>query len=104
MNNNEFFELCINRGFSNIEITIYDNKEYISEIENEKVNFIDIKNNVFYYIKAKKNNKTVSLESNYLSEDLIDILEEKIEYVDSNVEDKFLEVIDDNNIIQVNEL
>ena len=77
MNNNEFFELCINRGFSNIEITIYDNKEYISEIENEKVNFIDIKNNVFYYIKAKKNNKTVSLESNYLSEDLIDILEEK---------------------------
>ena len=37
MNNNEFFELCINRGFSNIEITIYDNKEYISEIENEKV-------------------------------------------------------------------
>ena len=103
MNNNEFFELCINRGFSNIEITIYDNKEYISEIENEKVNFIDIKNNVFYYIKAKKNNKTVSLESNYLSEDLIDILEEKIEYVDSNVEDKFLEVIDDNNIIQVND-
>ena len=57
MNNNEFFELCSNRGFSNIEITIYDNKEYISEIENEKVNFIDIKNNVFYYIKAKKNNK-----------------------------------------------
>ena len=98
MNNNEFFELCINRGFSNIEITIYDNKEYISEIENEKVNSIDIKNNVFYYIKAKKNNKTVSLESNYLSEDLIDILEEKIEYVDSNVEDKFLEVttLEDN--------
>mgnify|MGYP001718957295 CR=1 FL=1 len=48
MNNNEFFELCINRGFSNIEITIYDNKEYVSEVENEKINFIVIKNNIFY--------------------------------------------------------
>ena len=42
MNNNEFFNLCINRGFSNIEITIYDNKEYISEIENEKINRMGI--------------------------------------------------------------
>ena len=103
MNNNEFFELCISRGFSNIEITIYDNKEYVSEIENEKVNFIDIKNSINYYIKAKKNNKTVTLDSNYLNEDLIDILEEKLEYIDSNIDDKFLENIDDNNIIQVND-
>ena len=103
MNSNEFFELCISRGFSNIEITIYDNKEYISEIENEKVNFIDIKNNINYYIKAKKNNKIVTLDSNYLNEDLIDILEEKLEYIDSNIDDKFLENIDDNNIIQVND-
>ena len=50
MNNNEFFELCINRGFSNIEITIYDNKEYVSEVENEKINFIDIKNTNNGYI------------------------------------------------------
>ena len=103
MNNNEFFNLCINRGFSNIEITIYDNKEYISEIENEKINFIDMKNNVFYDIKAKKNNKIVRLESNYLDEDLIDLLEEKIKYVDINPNDKFLELLDNNNIIQVNE-
>lgn len=103
MNNNEFFNLCINRGFSNIEITIYDNKEYISEIENEKINFIDMKNNVFYDIKAKKNNKIVRLESNYLDEDLIDLLEEKIKYVDTNPNDKFLELLDNNNIIQVNE-
>lgn len=98
MNNNEFFELCINRGFSNIEITIYDNKEYVSEVENEKINFIDIKNNIFYKIKARKENKTVILDSNYLNEDLIDLLEEKIEYIDSNVEDKFLDLLD-NNII-----
>ena len=103
MNNNEFFNLCINREFSNIEITIYDNKEYISEIENEKINFIDMKNNVFYDIKAKKNNKIVRLESNYLDEDLIDLLEEKIKYVDTNPNDKFLELLDNNNIIQVNE-
>ena len=103
MNNNEFFNLCINRGFSNIEITVYDNKEYISEIENEKINFIDMKNNVFYDIKAKKNNKIVRVESNYLDEDLIDLLEEKIKYVDTNPNDKFLELLDNNNIIQVNE-
>lgn len=103
MNNNEFFELCINRGFSNIEITIYDNKEYVSEVENEKINFIDIKNNIFYKIKARKENKTVILDSNYLNEDLIDLLEEKIEYIDSNVEDKFLDLLDNNNIIQIKE-
>ena len=103
MNNNEFFELCINRGFSNIEITIYDNKEYISEVENEKINFIDIKNNIFYKVKARKENKTVILDSNYLNEDLIDLLEEKIEYIDSNVEDKFLDLLDNNNIIQIKE-
>lgn len=103
MNNNEFFELCINRGFSNIEITIYDNKEYVSEVENEKINFIDIKNNIFYKVKAKKENKTVILDSNYLNEDLIDLLEEKIEYIDSNVEDKFLDLLDNNNIIQIKE-
>lgn len=101
MNNNEFFELCINRGFSNIEITIYDNKEYVSEVENEKINFIDIKNNIFYKVKARKENKTVILDSNYLNEDLIDLLEEKIEYIDSNVEDKFLDLLDNNNIIQI---
>ena len=103
MNNNEFFELCINRGFSNIEITIYDNKEYVSEVENEKINFIDIKNNIFYKVKARKENKTVILDSNYLNEDLIDLLEEKIEYIDSNVEDKFLDLLDNNNIIQIKE-
>ncbi len=103
MNNNEFFELCINRGFSNIEITIYDNKEYVSEVENEKINFIDIKNNIFYKVKAKKENKTVILDSNYLNEDLIDLLEEKIEYIDSNLEDKFLDLLDNNNIIQIKE-
>ena len=103
MNNNEFFELCINRGFSNIEITIYDNKEYVSEVENEKINFIDIKNNIFYKVKARKDNKTVILDSNYLNEDLIDLLEEKIEYIDSNVEDKFLDLLDNNNIIQIKE-
>lgn len=103
MNNNEFFELCINRGFSNIEITIYDNKEYVSEVENEKINFIDIKNNIFYKVKARKENKTVILDSNYLNEDLIDLLEEKIEYIDSNIEDKFLDLLDNNNIIQIKE-
>ena len=103
MNNNEFFELCINRGFFNIEITIYDNKEYVSEVENEKINFIDIKNNIFYKVKARKENKTVILDSNYLNEDLIDLLEEKIEYIDSNVEDKFLDLLDNNNIIQIKE-
>lgn len=103
MNNNEFFELCINRGFSNIEITIYDNKEYVSEVETEKINFIDIKNNIFYKVKARKENKTVILDSNYLNEDLIDLLEEKIEYIDSNVEDKFLDLLDNNNIIQIKE-
>lgn len=103
MNNNEFFELCINRGFSNIEITIYDNKEYVSEVENEKINFIDIKNNIFYKVKARKENKTVILDSNYLNENLIDLLEEKIEYIDSNVEDKFLDLLDNNNIIQIKE-
>lgn len=103
MNNNEFFKLCISRGFSNIEITIYDNKEYISEIENEKINYIDIKNNINYYIKAQKDNRTVNLESNYLDEDLIDILEEKIEYIDDKVDDKFIETIDDNNIIQASD-
>ena len=78
MNYNEFLGLAKQKGLDNIQITA-------TTVESVEIEFIDEKlenyvntNHVDYFIKAEKNNKTETLSTDYLDEDIIDLLLIKI--------------------------
>ena len=91
MNYNEFLDLAKQKGLDNIQITA-------TTVESVEIEFIDEKlenyvntNHVDYFIKAEKNNKTETVSTDYLDEDIIDLLLIKINNTDSNYENEYLE-------------
>ncbi len=100
MNYNEFFDLAKTKGLDNIQITA-------TSVESVEVEFIDEKlenyvntNHTNYSIKAEKNKKTESLMTDYIAEDIIDLLLLKINNTDVNYENEYLQkkTIEDNRI------
>lgn len=100
MNYNEFLDLAKQKGLDNIQITA-------TIIESIEIEFIDEKlenyvntNHIDYFIKAEKNKKTETLTTDYLDEDIIDLLLIKLNNTDSNYENEYLEkkVIKDKKI------
>ena len=91
MNYNEFLDLAKQKGLDNIQITA-------TTVESIEIEFIDEKlenyvntNHIDYSIKAEKDKKTETLSSDYLDEDIIDLLLMKIDNTDSNYENEYLE-------------
>lgn len=97
----EFFQLAKNKGISNIQVTEDSKKENsIYLINNKLEDYTDCEKRT-YSIKAEVNGKTEQLYTEYLDETIIDLLLEKISATDSNYEDEYLEVTENNKITTI---
>lgn len=90
MNYNDFLELAKQKGLDNIQITA-------TTVESVEIEFIDEKlenyvntNHTNFHVKAEKNKKTESVTTDYLAEEIIDLLLMKIDNTDSNYENEYL--------------
>lgn len=96
---NTFFQKAKEKGIKNIQIV--ETTENIGQIElvNKKLETFEISNYTGYQIKAEYNNKTVKASSDYLDEDILDIIIMKATYTDSKYQDEYLKDKTKNNKI-----
>ena len=91
MNYNEFLDLAKQKGLDNVQITATTVEAVEIEFIDEKLeNYVNT-NNTDYFIKAEKCKKTETIETDYLDEEIIDLLLMKINNTDSNYENEYLE-------------
>lgn len=105
MNINEFIGKAKNYGLDNVQITA-------TTIESVEIEFIDEKlenyvntNHTNYLVKAEKGKKTESLTTDYLDEEIIELLLIKIKNTDSEYENEYIpkkEVKQNKEKIEVN--
>ena len=90
----EFFNKAKEKGLTNIQIT--EQEEINSEVSvlDGELEDYDMSNNTGYHIKAEYNDKTVKLFTNYLDEDIIDLIIFKSDSTDSKYDDEYLNKID----------
>lgn len=93
----EFFNLAHNSKLSNIQVTQKTNINTTANILNDKVTQFERGNNTNYMIQCNYENKTVIAMSNYLNEDIIDVLIEKGKYLDSNLKTDIITDLSNNN-------
>lgn len=98
MNYSEFFKLGKEKNFKNIQITELTSEDINVEYIDDKLENNNFSSNITYLIKAEKNNKTVKMSSDYLEENILNLLEEKIKYTDSYYTDEYLTDKNQNNI------
>ena len=88
MNYNEFLDLAKQKGLDNVQITATTVEAVEIEFIDEKLeNYVNT-NNTDYFIKAEKCKKTETIETDYLDEEIIDLLLMKINNTDSNYENE----------------
>ena len=86
----DFFNKAKEKGFSKIQIVEEEGiHKYIKVIDGELDSYEDY-NVLNYNIKAEKDKKTIKLETNYLDNDIIDILVLKDNSTDTFYEDEYL--------------
>lgn len=90
MTYNEFFDLAKKKNIDNIQITEKTDLASSFEVINGNLISYDDCSNVSYYIKGEANGKTVKVQSEYLSEEILDDLIMAIENTDSSYEDEYL--------------
>ncbi len=98
MNYSEFFKLGKEKNFKNIQITELTSEDINVEYIDDKLENNNFSSNITYLIKAEKNNKTVKMSSDYLEENILNLLDEKIKYTDSYYTDEYLTDKNQNNI------
>ena len=91
MNYEEFFKKAQEKGITNIQITEKENQGSSAKTLNGELDYLNNFDNTSYEIKAEYNKKTVKLNSNYLAEDILELLIMKSTSTDSNYEDDYLE-------------
>lgn len=87
----EFIALAKEKGFTNIQITIETAISTEIRYINQKLDDYSDINKTTYTIKAELNNKVESLRTEYLDENILNILIEKINITDTNYQEDFLE-------------
>ena len=87
----EFFNKAKTKNINNIQIIEKTTIDSSVDIINGKLDSFDDYNNISYNIKAEYNNKTVEATTNYLSEEILDLVILKAENTDSKYEDYYLE-------------
>ena len=95
----DFFALAQSKGIKNIQITEDTKQENSIYLINEKLEDYTDSEKITYIIKAEINGKTEQLYTEYLDETIIDLILEKINITESNYEDEYLD-IKENNIIE----
>lgn len=91
MNSKDFIKLCLDNDIKDVLLTI--NNVYCSNIEmhNDEVHKEQITDITAYIIKATYKENTVTINSEYLDETLIDEIKEVAEYTENKVLDEALE-------------
>lgn len=95
----EFFNLAHNNKLSNVQITEKTNIDISYNILNDKVTKFERGDNTNYMISCDYEDKTVSAISNYLDENIINILIEKGKYLDSGLKTDIITDLSNNNEI-----
>ena len=90
MNYKEFFNKAKEKGITNIQITEKENHGSSAKTLDGELDYLNNFDNTSYEIKAEYNKKTVKLNSNYLAEDILDLLIMKSTSTDSSYEDEYL--------------
>lgn len=90
MTYNEFFDLAKKKNIDNIQVTEKTDLASSFEVINGNLISYDDCSNVSYYIKGEATGKTVKVQSEYLSEEILDDLTMAIENTDSSYEDDYL--------------
>ena len=86
-----FFEEAKKKKITNIQISEKTVVESSVELINGEMESFDDGNNTNYGIKAEYKGKTVTVNSNYLDSDIIDLLTLKAKVTDSKYEDDYLD-------------
>lgn len=87
----EFFEKAKSKQITNVQITEKDIISSSAEIINGELESFDSYHNIAYQIKAEYQGKTVEIATNYLADDIIDLIIEKATTTDTTYEDEYLE-------------
>lgn len=97
MSYKDFFELAHNNKLSNVQITEKTNIDISANILNDNVTQFERGNNTNYMILCDYENKTVMASSNYLDENIINVLKEKGKYLDGNLKNSIINDLSNNN-------
>ena len=87
----EFFKKAKEKNITNIQVTEKHNIEGEVELIDGEIDTFNESNNISYNIKAEINNKTYKVSTNYLDNEIIDLLLMKSKTLDSKYEDEYLE-------------
>lgn len=90
MTSKEFIKLCIESGIKNVQITINSSYETSIKMINSEIDKKQITDITTYIIKANYMNNTVTINSEYLNEDLINIIKEMATYTDNKIEEEII--------------
>lgn len=99
MTHKEFFNLAHNNKLENIQITEKTNINVSANILNDTVTQFERGNNTNYMISCDYEDKTVKASSNYLDENIINVLIEKGKYINSNLKTDIITDLSNNNDI-----
>lgn len=91
MNAKDFFQRAKEKGITKIQITEKQSIHSSAKIIDGKLESFDDDNNVSFDIKAEYQGKTVKTTSNYLEEDILDVIILKATTTDTKYEDDYLE-------------
>lgn len=93
----DLFNKAKERNITNIQVTETTTDIAQIEVINKKLETYESSYTITYNIKAEYNNKTVKLVSDYLSEEILDLIIMKSEYTDSAYQDDYLTNTKENN-------
>ena len=95
----EFFKKAKEKNITNIQVTEKHNIEGLVELIDGEIDTFNESNNISYNVKAEIDGKTYKVSTNYLDDEIIDLIIMKSEATDTKYEDEYLE---DRKIIKKN--
>ena len=101
MNYYDFFNLAKQKDISNIQITEDEKVENSVYLINNKLEDYTDSEKIVYTIKAEVDGKTERVITEYLDENIIDLLLEKINETESNYKDQYLSNKNNNKIAKM---
>ena len=91
MTTKEFIEYAKEKNISPIQITTFTNTSIEGKVLNDKQKNLVSSNNTSYTITAHYKEKDVKINSNYLDESLITEIKEKVDNIETNYEEVYIE-------------
>ena len=83
----EFFKKAKEKNITNIQVTEKNNIEGLVELIDGEIDTFNESNNISYNIKADIDGKTYKVSTNYLDDEIIDLIIMKSEATDTKYED-----------------